>query len=548
VGRPVFDWLSVIGFWAGLLVAVKWFRLPRYLFLLVALLFLWLPAPLSIPAIHSLRLSGLRPIYYMLMSVGLLTLAYLVVQRLPWQSLTQWVGLILFVLVLSISGGLTIYDYFGRWANDSQVYKSYEGPLVDLTRYLMTESTTNDVLLPFQMYIHPAVRLLLHDKFYESDTPPPFNPDRPAVLVTVPDFSLLSEARRLRENPAYIWLTHDTSGQGVAFVSRLSPDLETPASRTRPFLNPHTKQAVAFLTSLENVKPALPMLADSPSIQPLNVNWDKVGRLIGYEILPDPLPAGQVLLLNLYWQAISKKILNYKILIQLINSQAGLVGEWKQTAPSDQLLHWRPDGLTLTQHQLWISPETPSGPYLLRVAVVDIDTGQPLMPQSSDALLLDDPSWPRLLFYIAPKDADPRQPPNSLPAQLDDQIELLGYSSPSLGMAETLFLRFHLYWRANRVIDKNHLTFVQLLNDRGQAVASLEVQPLSGQYATSFWQPDQIVVDEINLSLPGHLSPGNYRLIIGMYDPVTKSRLPAFDVAGHRLAGDMIILTQANIP
>jgi 4-amino-4-deoxy-L-arabinose transferase-like glycosyltransferase len=55
VGRPAFDWLSTAGFWIGLAVCISRLRRPGYLFLLISLFVLWLPAPLSTPAVHSLR-------------------------------------------------------------------------------------------------------------------------------------------------------------------------------------------------------------------------------------------------------------------------------------------------------------------------------------------------------------------------------------------------------------------------------------------------------------------------------------------------------------
>jgi hypothetical protein len=515
--------------------------------LLVSLGIMWLPALLSTPAIHTLRLSGLLPIYYALMAVGLLSLARLLSERLPWQSAILWMRPVLFALVLVISGGLTTYDYFVRWANEPMVYKQYEGPLVDLTRYLMAEADTADVLLPFQMYIHPTTRLLLHDKFREIDTSPLPDSNRPTLFVSLPDFSLVAEATKLKTSSAYVWLTHDASKSGVAFVSRpTNGDSLIQTGQTIPFLHPYTGETVALLTSLKGVKPTLPLFAQQ-SHHRLDYRWDQVGSLIGYEVLPDPVLSGQVLVLNLYWQGLGEESLNYKTLIQLVNGQGSPTGEWEQDAFLDQMLHWRQRGITLTEHKLWINPETASGPYLLRLGLLDPKTNQQLLYTAggkpvSDQLLLG------LLYITESGGADPRLPPNQLQMRLGDQIELLGYSSPGVVMNEALFLKTQLYWRASNQVSEDYVAFVQLLDIQDQPVAGWASQPLAGQYPTSRWQSGEVVVDEFDLPLPVGLTPGDYRLVAGMYNPITGLRLPAFDVNGQRLPEDWVTLIHSTVP
>ncbi|MCB0195546.1 MAG: glycosyltransferase family 39 protein, partial [Anaerolineae bacterium] len=117
-GRPMLGWLGWLGFWPGLILCIRRWRQPAYLFLLVALLTLYLPALLSVPPVHALRLATLLPIYYIIFAIGLVTLAH----RLATYALrtthyaTQQRTVILIVLVvLLLETGLTTYDYFVRW-------------------------------------------------------------------------------------------------------------------------------------------------------------------------------------------------------------------------------------------------------------------------------------------------------------------------------------------------------------------------------------------------------------------------------------------------
>ncbi|NJN98622.1 MAG: hypothetical protein HC875_33295 [Anaerolineales bacterium] len=71
-GRPMLGWLGWLGFWPGLILCLRRFRQDNYLFLVTALLALFLPALLAVPPIHALRLSALLPIYFIIFALGLL--------------------------------------------------------------------------------------------------------------------------------------------------------------------------------------------------------------------------------------------------------------------------------------------------------------------------------------------------------------------------------------------------------------------------------------------------------------------------------------------
>mgnify|MGYP005844238051 FL=1 len=115
--RAGFDWVTGIGFWLGLTVVVRNMRRPAQLFLLVGLLVMWLPAALAIPPVNALRLSGLLPAYYAIMALGLVALARWLSRPARGQRLATLVQVVMLVALLGVSGGLTVYDYFVRWAD-----------------------------------------------------------------------------------------------------------------------------------------------------------------------------------------------------------------------------------------------------------------------------------------------------------------------------------------------------------------------------------------------------------------------------------------------
>jgi len=538
VGQPSFGWLDLMAFWIGLWVIARRFREPGPLFLLVSLFVLWLPAPLSVPAVHALRLSGLLPAYYTIAAVGLLAVIRRIASLLTRRSAALSVRLGAFALVLCVSGGFTAYNYFARWARQPEVYTEFSGPLVDLVRRIIAESRNADVLLPFGTYVKPTTRFQLHGFFRESATLPRLDTSRLTWLVTMPDIS----------SSDYVWLTRDESGRGIAYVGHtlLPADLAAlvPSGEAIHLLNPYTSETIASLTPLESVGPVRSALTDWQSLSPVDYNWEHHIQLVGYQVWPGWVQPGQSPTLELYWKSLVEQPLEYTIFIQLVNGHGDPIGQ--QNEPFFSYEHrWRIGGIIPDPRRLWMGAQTAPGPYLARMGLFDLTTGQRLPVYASDGRVLGD-QVVLGLFYVAQGDRDPRQPQNPLRARLGESIELMGYSLPPVPDGQSM-LRVQLHWRANNPVDGDYTIFVQLLDSQNYLVTSWDSQPLAGQYPTSHWQPGEIVVDEFDLPLPGELPSGDYRLVTGMYDLASSRRLPAAGADGRPLPGNMIVLLQEHL-
>jgi hypothetical protein len=119
---------------------------------------------------------------------------------------------------------------------------------------------------------------------------------------------------------------------------------------------------------------------------------------------------------------------------------------------------------------------------------------------------------------------------------------LLGFNQPNKNSEpknQTLELTF--YWQAEAEMATNYTVFAQLLNPSGQVVAQVDTQPQDGAAPTTTWLPGEIIADDISLTLPPDLPPGDYRLITGLYDAASGARLP---VSG---GGDFVELRQVTL-
>jgi hypothetical protein len=87
-------------------------------------------------------------------------------------------------------------------------------------------------------------------------------------------------------------------------------------------------------------------------------------------------------------------------------------------------------------------------------------------------------------------------------------------------------LPVELTWQTLQPPQTDYNLFLQLLNTGGQAVAQHDSPPNGGYTPTSTWPPGQTITVRHALALPTNLPPGSYRLIAGLYNPVTSQRLP----------------------
>lgn len=86
-----------------------------------------------------------------------------------------------------------------------------------------------------------------------------------------------------------------------------------------------------------------------------------------------------------------------------------------------------------------------------------------------------------------------------------------------------------LRWQADAPLDARYKVTVQLLDDRNQVIAQHDAEPAGGSQPTDGWQPGAMVADNHGLAIPAGTPPGEYRLIVALYDAATGARLPTRD-------------------
>jgi hypothetical protein len=226
------------------------------------------------------------------------------------------------------------------------------------------------------------------------------------------------------------------------------------------------------------------------------------------------------------WRAVSALGDDYAVRVML----AGQVAEQPLTSglPTSQ---WQAGDAWRTRHHVAVPCRALDGPAQLQLALVD-STGQLVAPPMSVGTV----------GIVAGRVFSPPAMQHQFQADLDGQVKLLGYDVGSQMSNVKSQIELTLYWQATREMTQSLTVFTHIQSERlwGQH----DGPPAAGLKPTDRWVIGEIVADRHVIVLDPATPPGRYRLAVGMYDPVSLVRVPAFDPGGKRWPDDVIVLQE----
>jgi hypothetical protein len=201
---------------------------------------------------------------------------------------------------------------------------------------------------------------------------------------------------------------------------------------------------------------------------------------------------------------------------------------------------WTPGEVVRDEYLVPVDPTAPPGVYRLDIGLYVELAGQSWhLPLVQDGTELDANS-----VTIGPikvggppagvttQDPSPQQPRAD---NLEGLVTLLGYDIDL--EPETIHLT--LYWHSEALLPADYTTFVHVRDSTGQAtgqpgtiVAQMDRPPLDGTYPTSLWEPDEVIRDFVQIPVPTEVPPGQYEIVVGLYDFETGRRLYLLDDQG----------------
>ena len=270
-------------------------------------------------------------------------------------------------------------------------------------------------------------------------------------------------------------------------------------------------------------------------------------QLRGYE-LPDSTDPGRPLDIRLYWEATRPIDGSYVVALRILDAH-GRPATGLDSLPFGgrySTAIWQPESVFRDTYRLPETLETASAG-LGELVVILYPLGNPDAPlpvTAGGAPAGNEAHVARLkIAPISPPSLEPSRP---IGVSFDNRFGLTGYDATATIRAGDGLL-VTLYWEGLQPDGRDYTVFVHLVDGSGELIAQSDSPPQAGVYPTSIWDVGERVVDERSLTVAGDTAPGDYLLLVGLYDPETGTRLPAYDQGGQRYANDAVELASLRI-
>ncbi|HEY3290840.1 MAG TPA: hypothetical protein VGK87_11985, partial [Anaerolineae bacterium] len=276
---------------------------------------------------------------------------------------------------------------------------------------------------------------------------------------------------------------------------------------------------------------------------PTVVTYGNAIQLMGYQ-LPNPRTIrGGTMDILLYWRALRPLERRLSLRIEAFSSAGTSLGSFAESEPAlgtFPTTQWDPatvyrEGYFLQVYEHIDAPLIGS----FRATWLDAETKQPLPITCADLK----PCNPLLGgIPIRLPDAEIELYKDRVGCcRFGNLIDMVDASVPA-PVSSGEALTFTVIWRARA----DHLpaltTYVHLFSQDGSLAAQSDSPPRAGRYPTEVWGAGEIVPDVYSFTPEKPLAPGTYRVMLGVYDSKTHTRLPVVDTAGHPLKDDEIML------
>jgi hypothetical protein len=113
----------------------------------------------------------------------------------------------------------------------------------------------------------------------------------------------------------------------------------------------------------------------------------------------------------------------------------------------------------------------------------------------------------------------------SAAANFGDRAELIGVELPAEAKPGDT-IRMRLAFENRQVLDHLYKVFVHLRGSGNSVAAQADRVPCDTTLNEADWRPGDILVDEYELAIPAETQPGDYPVVIGLYQEATGARLP----------------------
>ncbi len=526
--RPLLDSLTGLLFVVGLALTITRWRRPHYLFLLLWLAVMSLPAVLSLSGVpHSSRSIGLLPLACILPAVGLqeaLEWSKLCSSRATFSRLVLALG----VLVFLVTGISTCNDYFGAW-------DSPELPAAFDVAFVEAAQTMNELSRPDSVWILPLTSLADPDSVHYT-VEFLYQGQAAHRFLRTDEDTVAAELTALTQGSNEVWVVEwDAEALGGAYLYHADPKQVLPFLLDKYGAQLDQEEFQAFdVASYRLLDGQELIIADS--LEDTSVSFGDQLSLTGVtyggslggsgstrtDVNEHLVTSGQDAWVTLQWKASSAPSSDYKAAVYLVDSRGRVLAQMDKVMQSNRLETtslWRPGQVEMDYYTLATPPATPPGEYFIEVAVYEAETTGRLPVLDEQGQIAGQSKRVGSLQVtrsLVPAEVQPQIQVSD--GRLAPSIRLLGYDLPQQEVEPGGTLRFALYWEALADVDADYVLSLELEDGEGRVQAKQTDRPVDGTYPTTRWQRGEVLRDWHDLPVPPDAPEGEYGLSLAVLE------------------------------
>ena len=477
-GRPVFDWVMALAFYAGVVLSffrsVKKPKLNPYAFILITQVIMLVPDFITGDSPHFLRTIGTVPTTFIFPAIALESLYRLLSTR--W----RWLMVALLGAWVALAVRSTYHDYFDVWAQNPQAREVYSASYAEIADYIQRQADPSTALIAS---ISPDLDRVALNLSAGGEPPPVRWFDATKVLVVPGESSLhgyyyLPDRFKIPDQLGALLAT-----EGASEV--LTPD-----------------GAPSFLR--------IPIDAVDVPQRVVDSTLGSIVQIVGYDVLTSNIQAGEPLDLRIHWRVMTNPDPRRQWIwfVHLVDDRGYTWTNW--SGQGLEVADWRPGDLVVQHVQFDMPFDAPDIAYNLWIGVFDRPTGERLLDVAGvDHLVLEGIRIsPTDIASVAGLVAEHEK------ARLGEDLIFLGATQSADQVAPGESLVLTLAWSPAVDLTEEYTFAVQLVADDGSVVHQERWLPLGGEYPTSEWPAGRIVRDVLVLTIPPDAPPGRVQIVV----------------------------------
>lgn len=277
-------------------------------------------------------------------------------------------------------------------------------------------------------------------------------------------------------------------------------------------------------------------------------------HLLGYRLEADTFYEDDWMIASLIWQVDETPDDDYSMFLHLIEDDGDRVGMkdlviGTVSYPTTPMTQWEAGSVFMEEVAINIgdAQQIPSSPTLW-VGVYDEQTLRRLPVSDASGSAFDNDAAALGEFRVIREQVEPASiPVVETTVQFADAVALYGYTLEANMLGPGGSTNLTLFWDVAAPTPFQVSILIHFVDAQGQVVAQADGPPLQGLLNSTLWRAGDRWDDLHSISLPADVPPGEYQLLVGMYNWQSGERLPIDSNTELPVANNTVQLTTITV-